>query len=189
MKARIERMLPEIFEKYTGPDELWIFEGVSDEQLAEYQRLIRSKPKSGARFVHNRNADVKTVQIDPRVQFKAYLEHIINQFYLGGQTPLPKLFTTLGFTEASAKAALEIAERKIIALQRFIKRIIEREVFVPLIEQAGLDAKKAGCRLNWGVPKRPKINVSDLIRAAELKLITFEEFRDIMREMGWQLKR
>ncbi|MEM2183382.1 MAG: hypothetical protein QXL20_05135 [Candidatus Bathyarchaeia archaeon] len=40
-----------------------------------------------------------------------------------------------------------------------------------------------------GIPKRPKINVSDLIRAAELKLITFEEFRDIMREMGWQLKR
>jgi len=188
MKARIERMLPEIFERYAGPDELWIFEGVSDEQLAEYQRLIKSKPKTGARFVYNRPADVKTVQIDPRIQFKAYLEHIINQVYLGGQTPLPKLFTTPGFTEASARAALEIAERKIIALQRFIKRIIEREVFNPLIEQAGLDARRASCRLNWSVPERPKINVPDLIRAAELKLITAEEFRDMMREMGWQLR-
>lgn len=188
MKARIEKILPEIFEKYAGPDELWIFEGVSDEQLAEYQRLIKSRPKTGARFVYNRPADVKAVQIDPRIQFKAYLEHIVNQVYLGGQTPLPKLFTTPGFTEASAKAALEIAERKIVALQRFIKRVIESEVFNPLIEQAGLDSGRASCRLNWGVPERPKIDVSDLISAAELKLITIEEFRDMMREMGWQLK-
>jgi hypothetical protein len=50
MKARIERMLPEIFEKYAGPDELWIFEGVSDERLAEYQRVIKSKPRGGRKI-------------------------------------------------------------------------------------------------------------------------------------------
>jgi len=187
MKARIERMLPEIFEKYAGPDELWIFEGVSDERLAEYQRIIRSKPKAGARFVYNKAADVKTVQIDPRTQFHGYLEHILNQFYLGGQTPLPKLFTTPGFTEASARAAIEVAERKVAALQRFIKRIFEKEIFTPLIAQAGLDPKRAECRLNWNTTEKPKIVVSDLIRAAELGLIKVEEFRNIMKRLGWEL--
>lgn len=187
MKARIERMLPDIFEKYAGPDELWIFEGVSDERLAEYQRVIKSKPKAGARFVYNKPADVKTVQIDPRTQFQSYLEHILNQFYLGGETPLPKLFTTPGFTEASAKAAVEVAERKVMALQRFMKRTVEREIFKPLIEQAGLDARKSGCRLNWGLPEHPEIAVSDLIRAAELDLIRAEEFRSIMKHLGWEL--
>jgi len=188
MKARIEKMLPEIFEKYAGPDELWIFEGVSDERLAEYQRLIKSKPKAGARFVYNKPADVKTVQIDPRTQFQAYLDHILDQFYLGGETPLPKLFTTPGFTEASARAAVEVAERKVMALQRFIKRVIERELFTPLIEQAGLDPRKAECRLNWGQPSLPEINVADMLKAFELGVIGRTELRNILQKIGWELQ-
>ncbi len=187
MKARIEKMLPEIFEKYAGPDELWVFEGVSDDRLAEYQRIIKSKPKSGARFVYNKKADVKTVQIDPRTQFQTYLDHIINQVYLGGETPLPKLFTTPGFTEASAKAAIELAERKVFALQRFVKRVVEKEVFAPIVQQEGYDPQKASCRLNWGTPERPRIVVADIIRAAELQLISSDEFRGIMKKVGWEL--
>jgi len=188
MKARIEKMLPEIFEKYAGPDELWIFEGVSDERLSEYQRLIKSKPKAGARFVYNRPADVKTVQIDPRTQFQAYLDHILNQFYLGGETPLPKLLTTPGFTEASARAAIEVAERKVMALQRFMRRVVEREIFTPLIEQAGLDARKAGCRLNWGQPSLPEIEVGDMLKAFELGVIGRIELRNILQKIGWELQ-
>lgn len=187
MKARIERMLPEIFEKYAGPDELWIFEGVKDDRLAEYQRVIRSRPKEGARFVYNRPADIKTVQIDPRTQFQAYLEHIINQIYLGGETPLPRLFTTPGFTEASAKVALDLAERKVTSLQRFIKRIVEREIFDPVVKQASYDMQKAAVRLNWGMPERPEIVITDLIKAAELQLIRQDEFRKIMKNVGWEL--
>jgi len=188
MKARMEMMLPKIFEKYAGPDELWVFEGISDKQLEEYQRVLRSRPREGARFVYNRPADIKTVQIDPRTQFQAYLEHILNQVYLGGETPLPKLFTTPGFTEASARAALELAERKIISLQRFVKRIVEREVFKPVLEQAGHDPKEACVRLNWGMPEKPEISVVDLIKACELGLIRPEEFRSMMKKMGWELR-
>jgi len=154
MKARIETRMIDVFEKYAGPDELWLFPGVSPDQLSKYQALIKSKPKAGARFVYDKaDADIKTVQVDPRARYEAYIEHILNQVYLGGQTPLPKLFTTPGFTEASAKAAIEIAERKVMALQRFIKRIVEREIFTPILEQAGFDPKQAECRLEWGVPE------------------------------------
>ena len=187
MKARIERMLPEIFEKYAGPDELWIFQDVPDDKLTEYQAMIKNKPRAGARFVYNKEADVKTIQIDPRTQFQSYLDHILNQVYLGGQTPLPKLFTTPGFTEASAKAAIEIAETKILSLQRFIKRLVEGEIFVPVVEQAGFDPVEAGVRLNWGIPERPEITVADLLRAAELCLIRTDEFRNIMKGVGWGL--
>jgi len=154
MKARIETRMIDVFEKYAGPDELWLFPGVSPDQLSKYQTLIKSKPKAGARFVYDKaDADIKTVQVDPRARYEAYIEHILNQVYLGGQTPLPKLFTTPGFTEASAKAAIEIAERKVMALSRFIKRIVEREIFTPALEQAGFDPKEAECRLEWGVPE------------------------------------
>jgi len=193
MKARIEKIMPEIFEKYAGPDELWIFAGASDEKLAEYQKLIKSKPKAGARFVYNKpEADIKTVTVDPRARYEAYIEHILNQVYLGGQTPLPKLFTTPGFTEASARAALEIAERKVMALQRFIKRTCEREIFNPLIQQAGLDPAKANCRLNWGTEK-PEVKLEDLIRLAEISAtseasyVRPEEVRKNLIKAGFEL--
>ncbi|UCE15443.1 MAG: hypothetical protein JSV12_06085 [Candidatus Bathyarchaeota archaeon] len=194
MKARIEKVMPEIFEKYAGPDELWLFPGVSADKLAEYQRLIKSKPKAGARFVYDRaDADIKTVAVDPRARYEAYVEHILNQVYLGGQTPLPKLFTTPGFTEASARAALRIAERKVMALQRFIKRIVEREIFAPLIQQTGLDSKKAGCRLNWGIPETPEITLAEVIRLSEIsantgvQYIRPDEVRKILVKMGFEL--
>jgi len=194
MKARIEKVMPEIFEKYAGPDELWLFPGVNAERLAEFQRLIRSKPKAGARFVCDRaDADVKTVAVDPRARYEAYVEHIMNQVYLGGQTPLPKLFTSPGFTEASARAALDMAERKVLALQRFIKRIIEREVFAPVIAQEGFDPKKIDCRLNWGVPERSQISASDIVKLAEVsaqygvQYVRPEEVRRMLIKMGFDL--
>ena len=194
MKARIEKVMPEIFEKYAGPDELWLFPGVNAERLAEFQRLIRSKPKAGARFVCDRaDADVKTVAVDPRARYEAYVDHIMNQIYLGGQTPLPKLFTSPGFTEASARAALDMAERKVLALQRFIKRIIEREVFAPLIAQAGFDPKKVDCRLNWGLPEHPQISAADIVRLAEVsaqysvQYVRPEEVRRMLIKMGFDL--
>jgi hypothetical protein len=193
MKARIEKIMPEIFEKYAGPDELWIFAGASDEKLAEYQKLIKSKPKAGARFVYNKpEADIKTVTVDPKARYEAYIDHILNQVYLGGQTPLPKLFTTPGFTEASARAALEIAERKVMALQRFIKRTCEHEIFLPLIRQAGLDPRKANFRLNWGT-EQPEVKLEDLIRLAEISAtsgtsyVRPEEVRKNLVKSGFML--
>jgi len=194
MKARMEKVMPEIFEKYAGPDELWLFPGVSAEKLAEYQRLIRAKPRAGARFVYDRgDADVKTVAVDPRARYEAYIDHVLNQFYLGGQTPLPKLFTTPGFTEASARAALDMAERKVRALQRFIKRVVEREIFAPLVGQMGYDPKKADCRLVWGLPEHPKVGVGDVVRLAEVSAqfgvgyVSVEEVRQMLVKLGFDL--
>ena len=188
MKARIERMLPEIFEKYAGPDELWIFRDVPDDRLTEYRNLIRNKPKAGARFVYNKEADVKTVQIDPRTQFQAYLEHVLGQVNMGGQSPVSSLMVSPNYlTKASSEAAMELVERKVLSGQRYIKRIIEREIFKPILEQAGHNPVEAGVRLNWGIPEKPDIVVTDLLRAAELGLIRADEFRKIMKDLGWKL--
>jgi len=189
MKARIETRMIDVFEKYAGPDELWLFPGVSPDQLSKYQALIKNKPKAGARFVYDKaDADIKTVQVDPRARYEAYIEHILNQVYLGGQTPLPKLFTTPGFTEASAKAAIEIAERKVMALQRFIKRIVEQEVFTPVLEQGGFDPKQVDCRLNWGIPQSLDMEtlmgiLPTLTEACLNRLIKPSEYRKIMRDL------
>ena len=58
------------------------------------------------------------------------MDHIVNQFYLGWETPLPRLFSTPGFTEASAKAALDLQYMLTKPVPRYIKRQVEREIFL-----------------------------------------------------------
>jgi hypothetical protein len=134
------------------------------------------------------------VSIDPRAQgFTYYIDHMVNQFYLGCETPLPRLFSTPGFTEASARAALELQDMLIDPIQRMIKRRVEREIFRVVVSQAGFDPVKAKVRLNWGSPESPEIVAADLISAASasagsLPLIRAEEFRkNAVKILGWEL--
>ena len=78
-------------------------------------------------------------------------------------------------------------------LQRFIKRVTEREVFVPIIVQAGFDSKKADCLLHWGLPERSQIPLLMLFvwLMFRLKVVCslcgLEEVRRMLVKMGFDL--
>jgi len=139
---------------FGAPNELWSFPGLSKEKLQEFFAQIRDIPRRGSRFVFNppagSEAKVQPVVAERMRGLDFYVETLEDEFVLGLQTPLAKLVTKTGFTEASAGAALEIAERRVLALQRFLKRGVERHLFDRVVAQAGLDPKKAQVRLNWG---------------------------------------
>ena len=126
MKAKIERIMPRIFEKYAGPDVLALLERADDDTIAKFQQAIKNRGEEGAWLFYNGKGDIRPVTLDPRARFEYYVDHIINQFYLGCETPLPRLFSTPGFTEASANAALELQNMLIQPVQRYIKRQVER---------------------------------------------------------------
>ncbi|MCW4024924.1 MAG: hypothetical protein NWF01_07820 [Candidatus Bathyarchaeota archaeon] len=194
MKAKIERIMPKIFEKYAGPDVLVYLPGAKEDVISKFQNTIKNRPEEGAWLFYNGqdktngpNVSLNPLQIDPRARFEYYLDHIINQFYLGCETPLPRLFSTPGFTEASAKAAVELQDMLIKPVQRYVKRQVEREIFAKVLTQNGLDAVKAKARLNWSVSDTPVFLVGDLISAADKNLIRAEEFRKNATKFGWQL--
>lgn len=187
MKSKIEKILPKIFEKYAGPDVLALLEGAKEPTIKKFEAAIKKRPEEGAWLFYNKKGDIKPVTIDPRARFEFYIEHILNQFYLGCETPLPRLFSTPGFTEASANAALELQEMLIKPIQRYVKRQVERDIFSPVLRQAGFDPAGAQVRLNWGSPDVPEMVATDLIRAAELSLIRPEEFRKNAVKFGWEL--
>ena len=195
MKAKIERLMPKIFEKYAGPDVVVGLPGAKPETIEKFERAVKNRPEEGVWLFHGlKDANVNAVSIDPRAQgFTYYIDHMVNQFYLGCETPLPRLFSTPGFTEASARAALELQDMLIDPIQRMIKRRVEREIFRAVIEQAGYDPIKAKVRLNWGSPESPEIKASDLISAAtsqagSVPLIRLEEFRkNAVKILGWEL--
>ncbi len=194
MKARIERILPDLFEKFVGIDQVVIVPGASDEQIGEWQRILRSRPKEGVRLIWNREgADIRTVQMDPRLRFEAVLNHVMEQITIAGQTPIAKLVTTPGFTEASARAAMDMGDLIVRGIQRFIKRRIERDFYWPVIEQAGLDPSRAGVRLHWGTSERPKVTLEGLARILDIQSKTGVEWikpnevRRMLSKMGFEL--
>jgi hypothetical protein len=187
MKAKIERIMPRIFEKYAGPDVLALLERADDETIEKFQQAIKNRGEEGAWLFYNGKGDIRPVTIDPRARFEYYVDHLINQFYLGCETPLPRLFSTPGFTEASANAALELQNMLIQPVQRYIKRQVEHELFDLVLKQAGLDPSQAQARLIWNPYKAKEANIADLLKAAEQGLIRQEEFRKNATKFGWQL--
>jgi len=188
MKSKIERIMPKIFEKYAGPDVLAYLDKADPATIKQFEAAIKNRPEEGAWLFYNKPCEVKPVTIDPRAQgFVYYIDHIVNQFYLGCETPLPRLFSTPGFTEASARAALDLQDMLIRPVQRYIKRQVEREIFSSILRQNGFDGSNAKVRLNWGSPETPELIPADLIHAAQLGLIRPEEFRKNAIKFGWEL--
>jgi hypothetical protein len=189
MKAKIEKLMPKIFEKYAGPDVLASVPDAKEPTIKQFESAIKNRSEEGTWLFYSGKTPAKLdpVTIDPRARFEYYIDHMVNQFYLGCETPLPRLFSTPGFTEASANAALDLQDMLVKPVQRYIKRQVEREIFAIVVAQAGFDAGKAKIRLNFGNPETPELNPADLIKAAELGLIRGEEFRKNAVKFGWEL--
>ncbi len=122
--------MPSIFTKYAGPDVVVQLEGQKEDTIKKYESAIKNRPEEGQwLFSGAKSVGVFPVTIDPRARFEYYIDHMVNQFYLGCETPLPRLFSTPGFTEASARAALDLQDMLIKPVQRYIKRQVEKRNF------------------------------------------------------------
>ena len=193
MKALMQEAMVMQFLTHSSPNQLWVLPDLPASELDTEREgtvayHLKQMPPWGARWLSNRSgADIKVAVPQVGEGFAAYVENLTDEFILGLQTPLPKLIIKRGFTEASAKAAVELVERKVVALQRFLKRVIERHVFAQVVAEAGYDPLKAGVRLNWK-PKRPELRVEDVLDAFESGLIDRDEARRILADMGWNIQ-
>lgn len=191
IKNRIQKSMMEQIEKFSAYNELWILPGVSDKKLSTYHSKIQKL--YNARMVFNK-PDAKVIQLVPERMrgLDFYAETLWNSFYLALGTAYPKLVLggAGGFTEAAANAAVAMGERRIAALQRFEKRMIETFIFDKWVAEEGLDPIKAQVRLNWQIIDKPKMEtlLPMLEKTWELKGITTPEWRDVLIKCGVNLK-
>ena len=164
MKAKIEKIMPKVFEKYAGPDVLAVLPNADAATIQKFENAIKKRDEEGVWLFYGgkekavQGTNVFPVTIDPRARFEYYIEHMINQFYLGCETPLPRLFSTPGFTEASARAALELQDMLLDPVQRMVKRRVEREIFAPIIKQAGYDPAGGSGSFELGQPGNSRVD-------------------------------
>jgi hypothetical protein len=136
--------------------------------------------------------DVKEVSVGSRASIEFLWQYVWEQILIGTQTHHIRLFTTPGFTEASAKEATAAMERKLAAARRFIKRVTEREIFKPLLESRGFDPKEANVRWNWGAVEKPQPKIEHLIELSKLAaqglaVMSVDEIRSMLRDFGFKL--
>jgi hypothetical protein len=196
IKARMEAIMPKIFERYAGPKNIWVFPGVPDAKRDEYKTQIENSPQDEDLAFNppdKDSFDIKTLSIDPRARFEGFVSYIESQYISGMQTPVIKLYTAPGFTEASATVAQKISELKIGFLRRFLKRIVEREIYADLIKSKGMNPVKNPVHLNWGV-ERPDITLADVVNLAKISAdtgvsyLTKTETRNLLRKFGFELE-
>jgi len=196
IKGKIHGGMAETIYTFGAPNELWSFPGLSRDKLQEFFAQVKDIPRRGTRFVFNppvgSEAKVQPIVAERMRGLDFYVETLQDEFVLGLQTPLAKLVTKTGFTEASASAALEIAERRVLALQRFLKRGVERNIFDRVVAQAGLDPKQAQVRLTWGMPESldyEKLTglltqLTQIAKDIGPNVVTPEELRKILRDIA-----
>ena len=61
MKAKIERLMPKIFEKYAGPDVLAYLEKAMKKTITTFQNAIKNGQEEGAWLFYNKPSEVKPV--------------------------------------------------------------------------------------------------------------------------------
>ncbi|MEM3387780.1 MAG: hypothetical protein QXN08_08965 [Nitrososphaerales archaeon] len=185
IKAMLRDDLRKLLHHYI-PKSAWVFIDASDSWIQTQANLI-GKLDAGERIAVNKDVKIVEETLDLRGKLDFILQYFENAYIKALQTPIIKLFTTPGYTEASARVVQEQFERLIRSLQRYIKRVVERKIFSLIVMQEGYDPVAASVRLNWGQVEPPKVEFEHLLRAGELGFIRVDEVRRILAKIGFQL--
>ncbi|MEM4497304.1 MAG: hypothetical protein QW692_00575 [Nitrososphaerota archaeon] len=181
MKWSLEDYIYRVIRKY--PPRFHYKFDVSDEVLEKYANVIKNL-RPGEDLVTNVDFKIESLSADPRSRFTEYIQHLDNKVVIGLMTVTHRLFTTPGFTEASANVAMDLQQLIIKGIQRIIKRKFE-ELYREILEYHGVDAR---VRLNFGEPQVPELEYDHILKFAELGVISFKEARRILMDKGWPLE-
>ncbi len=190
IKWGMEWAMWKVLMKYP-PRHIYQFPRLSGEAQKEYAEKIKQM-LPGEDIVTNQEIKVIDAKMDPRARFDSYVEYLDNKITIGLMNSILRLFTKPGFTEASAREANRIQANIVSAIQRAVKRIVERQIYDPLLESYGVDPRDAEVRFNWGIPEKPKITLGDVQRFYSTPLhvepaLTKAEVRKILRNLGFPI--
>jgi hypothetical protein len=137
-------------------------------------------------YITNEKFEITDVKAPGDLKWEFY-DIFGNQFVAALRSPVVKLFTTPGFTEASAREATNVWELYVNALREYVEHVVETQI-IPKVVGSG-----AKVEIHWGQPVRPELEFSQIIQAAKADaynaaIITREEARRMLRELGWMLE-
>jgi hypothetical protein len=129
----------------------------------------------------------EVVKIDNRSAYWEYVSYIDGLIFQGLHSPM--LDYLRNATEASANTMLEVIQRHVEGRQRYLKRMVEYEVFEWHLERKGLSTEDLP-QVHFGAPQTglEEIKVDRLLDVGlQAGFINQEQFYDILRQKGLTL--
>ncbi len=170
-----------ILKRYIGPIAIW---KTREEIDAIKEAVIHRDPGEDMFLGGMRQEDVENpnmpqmITIDPRVPYWEYIEYLDRRIY--ASTRASNLYYIRNATQASAKEMEKIVMRHVGAIQRDVKRTVEKYWFEPLV---GLPTPK----IKFG---KEQTGVEDidpslfLQKGVDAGLIQKDQYYDILKQMG-----
>ena len=181
-KEKSIEAMGKILDRYASPRIVWRVPRPADAQ-ALANALSSLEP--GQDPIISGDVDFQPLTIDPRVNFQFFYEYLDKQIFEALKSPSLAWFRNA--TEASAKVMLDIVDRHIAGIQRYVKRKVEGEIFKPLVEAHGL---KEVPRLNWGMPrtKLEEIDLDDIAKLVQAFVIDSSTARKWLQKLGFPIE-
>ena len=144
---QISEMMTDVQAKmvYSGLPRYDVYANVKDDNLAAISKSYdKSEPLQ--HFLHNYESEVKSVSLDTQNRFDSFLRALDDTFLNGVMTPIPRMFSSLNFTYASAETSIDSYLPLVRMYQRAHKRFIENHIYKPILMEE-YDAKIQTCLL------------------------------------------
>ena len=192
----ISEMLQDVSGKMTfaGLPRFKIFAKVKDSELGKVNTAY-NKLDPLQHIAQNFESAVDTISLDTNNKFDSFIRNLNDEYLSGIMTPIPRMFSSLNFTYASADAAIEAYLPLIRMYQRAHKRFIENHIYKTLIMQEKNETavKKAQIQLNWGQQKDITMDeirqIYDILKDPKFDgMFDPEDILDMIRSVAPDLK-
>lgn len=181
-KEKSVEAMGKILDRYASPRIIW---KVPTPRDAETLASVLSSLEPGQDPIISGDVSLQPLTVDPRVNFQFFYEYLDRQIFEALKAPSLAWFRNA--TEASGRVMLEIVDRHVAGIQRYIKRKVEGEIFKPVVEAKGLTEVP---RLNWGMPrtKLDEISLDDIAKLVQAPVIDSDTARRWLAKLGFPVE-
>ena len=142
----IQDAFVKIIKRYAAPPIIWKAKGLSKEELERHKQTVEEKEPGEDLYINTDLIEPMVLDIDPRGRFENYYNALIKAVIVGLQTPTLTQFEET--SRAAASTLMEFYAKKIDRIRRVVKRVVEHEIFEPIVRQAG---RREVPKLRWNV--------------------------------------
>ena len=181
IRLAMRNSLHEGFRKFSFGNELWVFEGMSNEDFSSEKigEKIAKMSSTGNRIATNAKGQIHLAVPQRTQSYDEFIKQMRDEFFMSLADPSLKLGLEQGFTKATSVTANEMYKFKVATMRRTIKQQLE-DFFKEILDKLGYDGKEAGVKLNFGPEEAPKYDIKDIFTAVKWGVITKNEARQLL---------
>jgi len=173
--------LNEGFRKFSFGNELWVFEGMSNEdfEAGDIGNKVANMSSTGNRIATNAKGEIHLAVPERTQSYDEFIKQMRDEFFMALADPSLKLGLEEGFTKATSVTASEVYKFKIATMRNQIKEHFE-DLFEQILDKLGFDGTEAAVKMNFGPEEKSEYEIKDIDIMIKDKVITPNEARKLL---------